>query len=79
MPDDFPRDPVPSPEIQTLLEALSRKLADGMPAEWGFTVLIFEIDQPAPSVFYVSSASRDGNRVMLQEFLQRLAAAERSQ
>lgn len=64
---------MPSPEIQALLEALSHRLSDGMPAGWGYTLLIFETDRAAPSVFYVSSATREGTRIALQEFERRLA------
>lgn len=64
---------MPTPEIQALLEALSARLSDGMPEGWGFTLLIFEVDVTAPSVFYVSSASREGTMLTLQEFQRRLA------
>lgn len=55
-----------------MLEALSIRLSEGIPAGWGFTLLIFETDVAHPSVFYISSASRENTLRTLREFQDRL-------
>lgn len=72
--------PIPTPEIQALLEALSARLHEGIPPGWGFTLLVFETDTAHPSVFYISSASRASTLRTLREFQDRLGdtAEERS-
>jgi len=58
---------VRNPEIEEKLREIGRSIKRDMPAGFGFTLLIFSY-QPG-SMFYISSAERDGMIAAMREFI----------
>jgi hypothetical protein len=56
--------------IEDHLRTVGRTIKSEMPPGWGFTLMMFEFD--GPSMFYMSSAQREGMIKTLQEFIQKL-------
>lgn len=61
---------VENEKIQKLLLELGRKIKDGMPEGYGFTLLIFGFS-PNDELFYLSSAQRQDMVRTMREFIQK--------
>jgi len=59
-------------EAEEKLKEIGRMLKESMPKGFGFTVLIFSYEGgKTGSMFYLSSAERDGMIAAMREFIQK--------
>jgi hypothetical protein len=58
---------VRNPEIEEKLREIGRTIKRDMPEGFGFTLLIFSFEPG--SMFYISSAERDGMIAAMREFI----------
>jgi hypothetical protein len=62
---------VPDPlDMQATLKAIGGRIAEGLPAGWGFTLLLFEYGAGG-ALFYMSSADRADVLATMREFMKR--------
>lgn len=68
---------VHNPEIEKLLRDLGHMIGKGLPAGFGFTLMIFNLSRIGTqtgeeALFYISSAQRADMRMAMREFLRKV-------
>lgn len=62
------------PKIEKLLGQIADVIGDALPAEYGFTLLMFPFSEKAGApLFYISNADRTGVASVFREWLQKEA------
>ena len=57
------------PEVKELMQELGRILGDVCPENFGFTLLMFDLNTPKGFMNYISNAQRQDVIVALKEFI----------
>lgn len=55
--------------IEEQLKRIGREIKEKMPENWGFTIMMFDLNTNSGSMFYLSSAERGDMIKAMQEFI----------
>lgn len=62
--------------IEKALRYLARFIQDAIPVNWGYMLLLFEINKEDSSLFYISSANRDDVIKAMKHFIEKEEAKQ---
>lgn len=62
---------VRDPQMEQLQRRIANRICSSLPPGWGFSLFLFEFEQPETNCFYISNAERPSMISMIKAWLKR--------